>query len=201
MSSPPVLVRRAGSFSFNSRERLKGEALHPTVGSNFVSISQRALCTSLNFLRSMLPFATEHASCRCRAMLLDAETYAFGHVELCFWTQKAMLLKSESNAFEVGKLCFWGRKAMLWGPRSYAFRCSETFRGGWWVILIWHVTSFFMAVALVFSGSCYPCCIAFSNALQSYEKFPRYAISIGKITRILTFVITLYFNRFPLYKF
>ena len=170
--------------------------MHPTVGSNFVSISQRSLCTSLNFLRSMLPFVMEHASCSCRAMLLDTETYAFGHVELCFWTQKAMLLKSESNAFEVGKLCFWGRKAMLLGPGSYAFRYSESIRGGCWVILIWHVTSFFMAVALVFSGSCYPCRIAFSNALQSYEKFPRYAIPIGKISWILTFVITLHFNHF-----
>ena len=136
-----------------------------------------------------------------KPMLSDTESYPFGHGKLSFWTRKAMLLDTESYAFEVGKLCFWSRKAMLWGPRSYAFRCCESFRGGWWVILIWHVTSFFMAVALVFSGSCYPCCIAFSNALQSYEKFPRYAIPIGKISWILTFVITLHFNRFPLYKF
>ena len=107
-----------------------------------------------------------------------------------------MLLGLESYAFEVGKLCFWGRGVMLFTSGSYAFRCCESIRGDRWVILIWHVTSFFMAVALVFSGSCYPCRIAFSNALQSYEKFPRYAIPIGKISRILTFVITLLFNHF-----
>ena len=112
-----------------------------------------------------------------------------------------MLLGLESYAFEVGKLCFWGRGVMLFTSGSYAFRCCESIRGDRRVILIWHVTSFFMAVALVFSGSCYPCRIAFSNALQSYEKFPRDAIPIGKITWFLTFIITLYFNRFPLYKF
>ena len=144
----------------------------------------------------MLPFVTEHASSCCKAMLLDTETYAFGHVELYFWTRKAMLLRLESYAFGVEKQCFWGRGVMLFTSGSYAFRCCESFRGDCWVILIWHVTSFFMAVALVFSGSCYPCRIAFSNALQSYEKFPRYAISIGKISRILTFVITLLFNHF-----
>ena len=117
-------------------------------------------------------------------------------VKLCFRTRGAMLLDTETYAFGVGKLCFWGRGVMLFTSGSYAFRCCESFRGDWWAILIWHVTSFFMAVALVFSGSCYPCRIAFSNALQSYEKFPRYAIFIGKISWILTFVITLHFNHF-----
>ena len=214
MASLPVLLRRAGTFY--SWEQPKGRGPAPTREVKYcVNKSKSALHiprfptehasfhygACLLSLRSMPPFATEHASCSCRAMLLDTWGYAFGHVELCFWTQKAMLLKSESNAFEVGKLCFWGRKAMLLGPRSYAFRSCESFRGGCWVILIWHVTSFFMAVALVFSGSCYPCRIAFSNALQSYEKFPRYAIAIGKKPWFLIFIITLHFNRFPLYKF
>lgn len=90
---------------------------------------------------------------------------------------------------------------MLFTSGSYAFRYSESIRGDRRVVLIWHVTSFFMAVALVFSGSCYPCRIAFSNALQSYEKFPRYAIAADKKSFVLTFIITPYFNRFPLYKF
>lgn len=76
-----------------------------------------------------------------------------------------MLLGSKSNAFGAWEQCFSLLRVIFGSLR---------------VILIWHVTSFFMAVALVFSGSCYPCCIAFSNALQSYEKFPRYAIAIGK---------------------
>ena len=71
----------------------------------------------------MLPFATEHASCRCRAMLLDAETYAFGHVELSFWTRKAMLLRLESYAFGVEKQCFGGLGAMLFAAAS---RFGET---------------------------------------------------------------------------
>ena len=73
----------------------------------------------------MLPFITEHASCRCRAMLLDTETYAFGHGNLCFRTRGAMLLDMESYAFEVGNLCFWGRKAMLLRSGSYAFHIWE----------------------------------------------------------------------------
>jgi hypothetical protein len=146
-------------------------------------------------------FPTEHASFRYGACLLSLRSMLPVVVGLCFRTRGAMLLDTESYAFGIGKLCFWGRGVMLFTSGSYAFRCYESFRGGCWVILIWHVTSFFMAVALVFSGSCYPCRIAFSNALQSYEKFPRYAISIGKISRILTFIITLHFNRFPLYKF
>lgn len=168
MMWPPRLSCSDGQGLSIHGSSLKGEGLPLHVRSNIVSISQRALCTSLDFLRSMLPVVREHASSCCKAMLLDAETYAFGHGNLCFWTRKAMLLKSESNAFEVGKQCFWGRGVMLFTSGSYAFRCCESFRGGWWVILIWHVTSFFMAVALVFSGSCYPCRIAFSNALQSY---------------------------------
>lgn len=148
----------------------------------------------------MLPFAMEHASSSCKAMLLDTWGYAFGHVELSFRIPKAILLKLESYAFAVGNLCFWGLGAMLFTSWSYAFSYSESFFGSLRVILIRQVTSFFMAVASVFSGSCYPCCIAFSNALQRYEKFPRYAIPTGKKSKILTFVITLHFNHFSLQK-
>ena len=66
----------------------------------------------------MPPFATEHASCSCRAMLSDTWSYAFGHGKLCFWGWKAMLLGSESYAFEVGELCFSHLGAMLFAAAS-----------------------------------------------------------------------------------
>ena len=66
-------------------------------------------------------------------MLLDAGSYAFGLLELCFQTARAMLLDAGSNAFRAREQCSGPYGACLYIPIE---QCSSTYGA-----MLWRVRS------------------------------------------------------------